>query len=567
MPPYPAHRARGGALVGAVCAAALVGAWPSSPGVWLEPAERAGLAAAAAAFGGLTGGLGVRGGLAGAALAGPALLAGIALLPAVGRLWERVAPVHALLVVLAWAAGLWALRGRARPVALVAGAAAVVAAVARAPDSPRVGRAPPGPDLVLLTLDTTRADHLSAAGGPAPTPALDAFRASARWFDAAFSPAVLTGPAHAAALSGAEPARLGLRANGQRLGAALPWVPAELAAAGFETGAFVSAAVLDARLGFSRGFSAFDAPSDARLVAGHGLLRARGLRHRSGSAFARPGAETVARALRWWRHHEGARRFLWVHLYEPHWPYTPDAAAAAAAGLSDATPHGVPSALRGRPWSAEERARGRALYAAEVHALDARVGALLAGVGPGAVVVVAGDHGESLGENGVDFGHGTDAGAPEAWIPLGVRAPALPPGRVAAPVSLRAVADTLRVSAGLPAHGPGLLGAFDGPPASPVWTRAFSSGPRGSTLRAVAARQGTGSLVWRASGPSGGTDRGADPLERALQPADLGALLPALTAADGPAPAVDPALAPALEALGYREPSASGVSAPSSAYR
>lgn len=565
-PPYPAHRARGGALIGALVLAVVAAAWPASPGVWLSPEERAAVAAGAALIGALTGPLGVAGGRWGAALAGPALAAGLALLPRVGRSWERVPPASIGVVVAVWALGLWALRGRGRPVALLVGAAVVLLAGVRAAGDPVRGNAAPGADLVVITLDTTRADHLGAAGGPVPTPALDAFRAGSRWFSAAFSPAVLTGPAHAALLSGQEPAAAGLRVNGVALGAGLPWVPAELAAAGFQTGAFVSAAVLDARLGFSRGFSAFDAPSASRWVAGHGLLRVVGLRHRSGSAFARPGAETVARALRWWRLAEGRRRFLWVHLYEPHWPYAPSPAAAARAGLTDGRPLGAPVALRGRPWTPAERARGRALYAAEITELDGLVGAVLAAVGPGAAVVVAGDHGESLGENGIDFGHGSDAGAAEAWVPLGVRAPGLPPAVVSAPVSIRSVADTLRGWAGLPAGGPGL--ASVDAPGGAVWTSAFAGEGPGARVRAVARRDGDRALIWREDGPSGAADRSVDPLELSLAPADLRALDAIRAAgADAVPSAVDPALRPALEALGYLEPSSAADSPPSSSYK
>ena len=177
-------------------------------------------------------------------------------------------------------------------------------------------------NLVLITLDTVRADHLGAYGrAVAETPALDRLAAEGVRFAAASSPAPLTLPSHASLLSGLLPPRHGLRNNGV---GAFPEDRATLAtalgAAGFRTGAFVGAFVLDHRYGLARGFEVYDDEVD------------RGPDAAAGGEAERPADRVVDRALAWLDQlaRDNPRPFfLWVHLYDAHAPYAPPAAVAA----------------------------------------------------------------------------------------------------------------------------------------------------------------------------------------------------------------------------------------------
>ena len=234
----------------------------------------------------------------------------------------------------------------------------------RAGDRPADSPAPP-PSLLLVTIDTLRADR---TGGPL-TPALNALAARGARFVDARSPVPLTLPAHASLMTGLLPPRHGVRLNGaHRLGAGTPTLAAALRGAGYRTAAFIGAYVLDPRFGLAQGFETYDAEI-ARRDDLAGELEAE-----------RPAEIVAGRALAWL---DGlppdAPFFLWVHLYDPHAPYAPPAG-----------------------WT--ERAGGHA-YDGEVAYADSQLGRLLDAVATrGAtdrtLVVVAGDHGESLGDHG-----------------------------------------------------------------------------------------------------------------------------------------------------------------------
>jgi choline-sulfatase len=175
------------------------------------------------------------------------------------------------------------------------------------------------PNLVLVTLDTVRADHLGCYGdAEAVTPVLDRLAAEGIRFAQASSPVPLTLPSHTTILTGLLPPHHGLRNNGA---GALPGGPATLATLlagrGYRTGAFVGAFVLDHRFGLARGFEVYDdeIPRDPR--AGTSL------------EAERPGRDVVDRALAWLGREDARPFFLWVHLYDAHAPYMPPAAWAA----------------------------------------------------------------------------------------------------------------------------------------------------------------------------------------------------------------------------------------------
>ncbi|MGE0453346.1 MAG: sulfatase-like hydrolase/transferase [Vicinamibacteria bacterium] len=262
------------------------------------------------------------------------------------------------------------------------------------------GRAPAGaareprPSLLLVTIDTLRADRVGAYGGPQGlTPALDELARSGVVFDEALAAVPLTLPSHSTILSGLEPVRHGVYDNGTYVfPASRETLATRLAAEGYRTGAFVAAYVLDRRFGLARGFSLYD-DRIARRSEGMNLLESE-----------RRCPEVVA-AARPWIERQAGPFFAWVHLYDPHAPYDPPAAFAARAP--------------------------RAPYDGEVAAADACTGELIAAArakaGEALVVAVMSDHGEGLGDHG-EATHGLFVYQSTLRIPLLLSGPDLPAG-------------------------------------------------------------------------------------------------------------------------------------------
>ncbi len=275
------------------------------------------------------------------------------------------------------------------------------------------------PNVLLITLDTTRADRIGSYGyGGVSTPHLDRLAASGVRFDQALSPAPLTLPAHASLMTGRQPYLHGVRNNGYfTLSADLPTLAEAFAAAGYQTAAFVSAFVLDRQFGLAQGFAHYD----DTLEPARGAEASIDLERRGDRTAAAAGQWLAGRA-------SGQPFFVWVHLFDPHDPYAP------------------PSPFR-------EPFAGR-LYDGEIAFTDAVIGPLLERAGYGTsptLVVVAGDHGESLGEHG-ESTHGLFVYESALRVPLimagaGVTASAV----VAEPVRLMDVAPTLTDLAGVEA--------------------------------------------------------------------------------------------------------------------
>ena len=246
----------------------------------------------------------------------------------------------------------------------------------------RRGRAPAA--IVLISIDTLRADHLPAYGyAGVATPAIDALRRDAILYTNAYAHVPLTLPSHATLLTGLLPFENGVRDNaGFRLASVHPTIASILRARGWATGAAVSSFVLRRDRGLDAGFDLYD---DAV----------------SGDRRERAGAETV-RALVAWASAERKRPlFLFLHLYEPHAPYAP--------------PEPFRSAYRASP------------YDGEIAAADAAVGALVAylrsaGLYDRAAVVLLSDHGEGLGQHGEDE-HGVFLYREDVRVPLLVKLP------------------------------------------------------------------------------------------------------------------------------------------------
>ncbi|HEX7180721.1 MAG TPA: sulfatase-like hydrolase/transferase [Thermoanaerobaculia bacterium] len=281
---------------------------------------------------------------------------------------------------------------------------------------------PPLRSLILITLDTTRADHLGAWGWPhARTPSLDALAARGTRFARCDTAAPITLPSHATLLTGLYPPRHGVRDNGTfALAERFETVAEKLASRGWDTAAVVSAVVLARRHGLGQGFRIYDDDLGAGYAAGTEVSE-------------RPAEAATAAALA----AAGKLKppfFLWVHYFDPHEEYQPPSRFADAA----AGPH--------------------RLYDGEIAYMDEQIGALLAKLPRDANVVVVGDHGEMLGDHG-ELRHGLLLYRGARRVPLILAGPDVPAGRVQECLVRTAdVAPTLLTLAGAPAP-PGLDGA------------------------------------------------------------------------------------------------------------
>lgn len=265
--------------------------------------------------------------------------------------------------------------------------------------SPAVAPAAPAPakralpNLVLITMDTTRADHLGAWGdASAHTPNLDALAARGTRFARCDTAAPITLPSHASILTGLFPPRHGVRDNGTFVLAPKVETLAErLAARGYDTAAVVSAVVLARRQGLDQGFRVYD--DDLGAGYAQGTL-----------VSERTAEETTAAALRVMA---GLRSpfFLWVHYYDPHEEYRPPTRFADAAR----GPH--------------------RLYDGEISYMDDQIGALLKKLPAATDVLAVGDHGEMLGEHG-ETTHGLLLNRAARRVPLLLAGPDIPAGKV-----------------------------------------------------------------------------------------------------------------------------------------
>ena len=283
----------------------------------------------------------------------------------------------------------------------------------------------PARNLLLVTIDTVRADHVGAYGyRAAETPALDRLAREGVLFDRAESAVPLTLPSHATILSGLTPPHHGLRNNGA---GSFPDSRATLATAlskaGFSTAAFVGSFVLDHRFGLARGFDVYDDEIE-RDPNAPGSLEAE-----------RSGSQVADRALAWLEKAAGDRErpfFAWVHFYDAHAPYTP--------------PEPYASRHKNMP------------YDGEIAFVDAQVARLLElldrrGLTDSTLIAVAADHGEALGEHG-ELTHGLLLYEPTLRVPLLLRGPGAAAGkRIRAPVGLADLAPTLAGMLGKPLDG------------------------------------------------------------------------------------------------------------------
>ena len=277
-------------------------------------------------------------------------------------------------------------------------------------------------NVLLITIDTLRPDHLGSYGyAAAQTPALDALAARGLRFTQATTVAPLTLPAHASLMTGTFPAYHGVRDNGGfYLGDDQVTLAGTLHSRGYRTGGFVSAFVLDGRWGIGQGFDRyFDDFDLAKYRVDIGL-----------DAVQRPGSETVSQAIDW-LDQDPTRPFLaWVHLYEPHAPYD----------APDPIRRRFPQTMFGA-------------YDAEIATADIQVARLVehlavAGRLDRTVVAVLGDHGESLGEHDEEQ-HAFFVYDATVRIPLIIAGPGMPARVISDQVRIVDVMPTLLETLGV----------------------------------------------------------------------------------------------------------------------
>ncbi len=327
----------------------------------------------------------------------------------------------------------------ARPAcsALAAIAAAVlIAACSR--EQPPEAPAPP-PSVLLVTIDTLRADHLGAYGYPEPvSPSIDALAARGVVYERAVAASSRTAPSHASIFTSrwVRDHSIAYFNGYSRLGNEST-IAAVLRANGYATAAFVSNGALSRRMGLTRGFEVYDDELPDKET--------------NRAVFERTAQGTTERALAWIAQAH-APWFAWVHYNDPHGPYTAPppyeqggpfsgVARGAAQDVAERALRVVddPSGAGGLP--AYQKIDGLALprdyrrrYAAEIRHLDDWLGRLAAAAegaagASGLVLVLTADHGESQGEEGIYFSHGTGTTPGVAHVPLLIVAPGLSPGR------------------------------------------------------------------------------------------------------------------------------------------
>jgi choline-sulfatase len=282
---------------------------------------------------------------------------------------------------------------------------------------PSIARAAGKPNIVLVTLGSTRADRMGFLGAKTKTsPNLDGLAGHSVVFEQAFSQAPLTVVSHATILSGTYPQTNRASEFGNRLSATLPFLPDLLHARGYRTAAFVGSIALDPKNGFApgfdRGFSTYDAG-----------FQSPGQGSRQAYSAVRPAAQVVARGAAWLSHNSQGPFFLWIHLNDP--AAAPAASYNAAVAASDAAAGKFVAALRASK-----------LY-------------------DDALIVIVSDHGESLGAHGEET-HGVFLYDETIHVPLLVKLPQNQNAgkRIRARASLVDIAPTILEVAGVPIPSP-----------------------------------------------------------------------------------------------------------------
>ena len=272
------------------------------------------------------------------------------------------------------------------------------------------------PNILLITIDTLRADHLSGYGYPLKTsPAIDHLAEEGVRFSSAYSPIPLTGPSHISLFTSRFPQEHGARVNGYAVNKDSKWLflPQILKRFGYTNAAFISAWPLTSRLiRLDRWFDVYDEDLN------------RNYQVFNSSRYAE---DVTPLVTRWLSNRLETPFFLWVHYFDPHSPYH------LRDGFEDLVPSGHPN--NRPPPVDEEMARRIRNYDSEIAYTDAHIAKLLAkvddlGLRDSTLVALTSDHGESLGENGY-VGHGRALSQGIVKVPLILRYPGvIPAGQV-----------------------------------------------------------------------------------------------------------------------------------------
>jgi len=295
--------------------------------------------------------------------------------------------------------------------------------------APPAGEPAPVRNVILISLDTLRADYVGAYGQELPTtPNIDRFATEGVLFENAYTTYPSTTASHMSIFTGLYPEVHGAYGPTHRVPPAIPLLAEMLRARGYLTGAVTEDAMLAAVIGFPRGFDSYrEFKSPESRTEGHAK-------------------EVVDSGLAWLAENHGGRFFLFLHTYQVHGPYTPP----AGYDVFTAQPADLP----------QEYAAARRGYAGDLLYADEQIGRLLAGLeelgeAERTIVVITADHGEELGEHGV-VGHSWYMNDASLHVPLVIRAPgAIAPG------------TRIRASASLTDITPTLLELIGGPPLAP----------------------------------------------------------------------------------------------------
>ena len=428
------------------------------------------------------------------------------------------------------------------------------------------GEAPRARNLLLISLDTLRADHLGCYGYQRPTsPFLDRLASQGVLFEQAYATSPWTLPSHASLFTGLYPSQHGVMTEEFSLPTDLPTLAEALRGRDFATAGFVSGIFLGPRFGLGRGFERYVViPTRAKS---------------GGSATSLGATDRVsAGGLEWLAAQQGRPFFLFLHYFDIHSDYRPEPRFAALFGKPyqgpvDGSTRQLRAFLRRQiAFDADDRAHLVDLYDAEIRQLDQALESLFAqlresGEFAQTVVVVTADHGEELFDHGGVF-HGRTQYQEMLRVPLIIVGPGIPSGlRIDQPVSLVDLAPTLLTSFGAPVPS-----AVSGRDLAPLWREGGAGWPErdlfaeanspsdgGSPQRAVL--RGRWKLILHEGGERELFDLRDDPLERVNramaepeQTADLASQLSATLGMTREAPAL-PRLSrdmrKQLEALGY----------------
>ncbi len=268
---------------------------------------------------------------------------------------------------------------------------------------------PPAINVVVITIDTLRADHLGCYGyKAAETPNLDRLAAEGARFERAYTPVPITLPSHVVIFTGTYPMYSGMHDfSGNNLNPRQPTLASILKQDGYDTGAVLGSAVLDSRFGLNQGFDFYYDHFDFSRLEETNL-----------DEMERPGNLVADEALKWLKEHAQKKFFLWMHLYDPHHPYTPPA-----------------------PYSERHKSQP---YDGEIAFADEQVGRVLRflkaqNLYQRTLIVVTGDHGEGLGEHG-EKTHGFFIYDSTLHVPLILK---LPIGRNARPARVSTDVSTV----------------------------------------------------------------------------------------------------------------------------